>query len=148
MRRKQRQGGTTAIEFALVFPVLFFLLYSTVIYSLVYYVKQSLNFAAQEAARAAVAIDLGSLSAGAGSTVDLTSFVTPTVTSILNPITPAMGTATASASASKTTSQVTVTVQFSPSTLFNTVSLPGIGAIPPLPAAGSTFWRATVVGRM
>jgi hypothetical protein len=80
MRCEQRQGGTTAIEFALVFPVLFFLLYSTVIYSLVNYVKQSLNFAAQEAARAVVAVDLGSLSAGAGSTVDLTSFVTPTVT--------------------------------------------------------------------
>jgi hypothetical protein len=43
---------------------------------------------------------------------------------------------------------VTVIVQFSPGTLFNAVSLPGIGSIPPLPAAGSTFWQASVVGRM
>ena len=50
------QSGSTAIEFAIVQPLLIFFLYSTVVYSFVYVLQQSMNFAAQQGAQAAVAV--------------------------------------------------------------------------------------------
>lgn len=146
MRRKQLQGGTTAIEFALIFPVLFFLMYSTVIYSLVYYVKQSINFAAQEAARAAVAVDLAQANAASA----VTSAVSTSVNYTLSTLPSAFGTYSAVGTANTPTSGwVTVTVTLVPNAgLFSAVSMPGLGAIPPLPAAGSAFWQATAVGQL
>lgn len=48
-----------AVEFALVFPILFFLIYGTIVYSYVFILHESINYAAQEAAEAAVAISPG-----------------------------------------------------------------------------------------
>ncbi len=60
-----RQRGAAAVEFALIFPVLFLFTYGTIAYGFAFYVQQSLNFIAEEAVRAAVAVDP---SAGDGST--------------------------------------------------------------------------------
>lgn len=54
---QRRQSGAAAVEFAFVFPILFLLMYGTVIYSYVFVVQQSLHYAAQEAAEAAVKVD-------------------------------------------------------------------------------------------
>lgn len=47
------QHGATAVEFALVFPMLFVLFYSIVVYSYLFVLQESLSFAAQESAAAA-----------------------------------------------------------------------------------------------
>jgi Flp pilus assembly protein TadG len=57
--RRVRQGGAAAIEFALVFPVLFMVTYGAIIYAYIYVLRQSLTFAAQEAAQAAVSVQPG-----------------------------------------------------------------------------------------
>ena len=48
------QRGTAAIEFALIFPMLFMVLYGIVTYSLIFAAEQSLTLAAEEGARAAL----------------------------------------------------------------------------------------------
>lgn len=45
------------MEFAFVFPLLFFLMYGVIAYSYLFVVQESLHFAAQEAAEAAVRAD-------------------------------------------------------------------------------------------
>lgn len=50
--RKQR--GATAVEFALVFPMFFIVLYSIVAYSLIFVAQQNLTLASEEGARAAL----------------------------------------------------------------------------------------------
>lgn len=51
-----RCRGAVAVEFALVFPILFLLIYGTIVYSYVFILHESINYAAQEAAEAAVAV--------------------------------------------------------------------------------------------
>jgi hypothetical protein len=51
------QSGAAAVEFAFIFPILFLLMYGTVVYSYVFVVQQSLHYAAQELAEAAVKVD-------------------------------------------------------------------------------------------
>lgn len=52
--KNKKQRGVSAIEFAMVFPVLFLMLYGLLTYSLIFAVKHSLALAAAEGARAAV----------------------------------------------------------------------------------------------
>ncbi len=54
---RRRFQGAAAVEFAFVFPILFLLMYGTVVYSYVFVVQQSLHYAAQELAEAAVKVD-------------------------------------------------------------------------------------------
>ncbi len=54
-RRPQR--GAAAVEFALVFPMLFLLVYGVIVYAYVFVLQESIVYAAQEAAEAAVAVD-------------------------------------------------------------------------------------------
>ncbi len=49
----RHQSGATAVEFALVFPMLFILFYSVVVYSYLFVLQESISFAAQESAAAA-----------------------------------------------------------------------------------------------
>ena len=53
----KRQTGATAVEFALVFPLLFILFYSVVVYAYLFVLQESISFAAQEAAAAAHRVD-------------------------------------------------------------------------------------------
>ncbi|MFX1734060.1 pilus assembly protein [Paraburkholderia sp. A1RI_3L] len=49
-----RERGSTAVEFALLFPVFFAIAYAVVSYSLVFVAQQSLTLASEEGARAAL----------------------------------------------------------------------------------------------
>jgi hypothetical protein len=53
-RGRAHQRGNMAIEFAIVFPLFFFVLYAIVTYSLIFVAQQSLTLAAEEGARAAL----------------------------------------------------------------------------------------------
>lgn len=61
--RRCRQSGAAATEFAFVFPLLFLLIYGTVVYSYLFVLKESITYAAQAAAEAAVAVDLNQTTA-------------------------------------------------------------------------------------
>jgi Flp pilus assembly protein TadG len=52
--RRVSESGTAAVEFAIVFPVLFAVLYGIVTYSVIFVAQQSLTLAAEEGARAAL----------------------------------------------------------------------------------------------
>lgn len=49
-----KNRGVAAIEFALIFPVLFLMLYGLLTYSLIFAIQHSLSFAAAEGGRAAI----------------------------------------------------------------------------------------------
>jgi len=51
---RQSQRGVAAVEFAIVFPLFFLVLYAIVTYSMVFLAQQSLTAAAEEGARAAL----------------------------------------------------------------------------------------------
>lgn len=51
---RHRQRGVSAIEFAMVFPVFFLILYAIITYGLIFAAQQSLTLAATEGARAAL----------------------------------------------------------------------------------------------
>ncbi len=52
----RRHAGATALEFALVFPLLFILFYGVVVYSYLFVLQESITYAAQESAAAAVSV--------------------------------------------------------------------------------------------
>ncbi len=52
----RHQRGAAALEFALVFPLLFVLFYSIVVYAYLFVLQESLSYAAQESAAAAIAV--------------------------------------------------------------------------------------------
>lgn len=53
-RNASRQRGIAAVEFALVFPVFFLLVYGMITYGLIFMAQQSMTLAVQEGARAAL----------------------------------------------------------------------------------------------
>ena len=52
--KKNTTTGVAAIEFALIFPVLFLMLYGLITYSMIFAVQHALNLAAAEGARASI----------------------------------------------------------------------------------------------
>ena len=56
-REPRAQSGAAAVEFAFVFPVLFLLIYGVIVYSYIFVLQESINYAAQQAAEAAVAVE-------------------------------------------------------------------------------------------
>lgn len=56
-RSKSRQTGATAVEFAFVFPLLLFLVYAIFVYSYLFVVRESIEFAAHKGIEAAIAVD-------------------------------------------------------------------------------------------
>jgi Flp pilus assembly protein TadG len=54
LRRHQRERGLTAIEFAILFPVFFSILYAIIQYGMIFAAQQTLTLAAEEGARAAL----------------------------------------------------------------------------------------------
>ncbi|AKM01112.1 TadE family protein [Burkholderia pyrrocinia] len=51
-RGRRRQRGATAVEFAIVFPLLFVIFYGILSFGMIFTIQQSLTFAASEGARA------------------------------------------------------------------------------------------------
>lgn len=144
----RRQSGATAVEFAFVFPILFALMYGAIVYSFAFTLKQSITYAAQEAAEAAVDIQPGV----AGYDAMVTSAATTTANSIIlwMPASIRSGVVTAvdfcadgggSSDACPTAGDavvVTVTLPLTGSSqLFASFTLPMVGTFPPLPATMS-----------
>lgn len=143
------QSGASAIEFALIFPILLAVVYAGVVYSYVYVLQQSINFAAQQGVQAAV-----SVVPTANAATDLTTrnkLAQAVVTSTLSwlpvgqvGLVSSSGSTTACAGApanNATGSLFSYTVNFAlgggtAGSLFpSLVNLPmGLGTIPPLPA--------------
>lgn len=146
----RRQRGAAAVEFGLVFPILFALTYGAIVYSYVYVLRQSLTFAAQEAAQAAVGVRPGPgyedlvRQAAVNSAQAAISWMPVNVRNAIaldaGDITVCNGpSAGACSSLGADESAVVVQLQLplsggaSVSPLFATFNLPGLGRFPPLP---------------
>ena len=142
------QSGAVAVEFAFVFPLLFMLMYGVVVYGYTFVLQQSLNFAAQEAAEAAVAVDPR---ADAADTLR-NQRVRDTATAILNWLPAGQKQRVIGSSGEQVeieyctggsgglcpsgTDAIIVTLNFSMTTpvyLFPVLDMPLVGQIPPLP---------------
>lgn len=144
--RRRYQQGATAVEFALVFPMLFVLFYSMVVYSYLFVLQESISFAAQEAAAAAHRVN------PIGNT-DFDSTVTTQVrnraTEVLQWLPAAqqsrvLGAATCAGGSSTengievcingATNVVSVNLRFNVDGLFPVLSMPLLGELPPMPS--------------
>lgn len=148
---RRRQAGSAAIEFGFVFPLLFTIVYSTIAYGYVYFLQQRINFAAEEAVRAAIAVDPGRVSQSAY----MAAVTTAVNAAVQQNFTTDAGATTLPAAltvlplqiiASNTGNTVQITLNYSliSPVLFPTVTLPLIGAIPPLP----DLLAATAAGKL
>ncbi|WP_293390292.1 TadE family protein [Nevskia sp.] len=146
-RLPRRITGASAIEFALVFPLLFAIIYGTVTYGYVYFLQQRINFIAQEALRAAIAV--APRSSDAAYFAAINAAVAESVISnftLANAAVPsALTYLVAPVDVATNTLRILVTYNLTTPTLFPQMVLPmGIGSIPPLPAA----LQATAAGRL
>lgn len=137
-----RQDGAVAVEFILIFPVLFAIMYCTIVYGYTYMLQQSINFAAQQGAQAAVAV-IPTGSSGTTSTAQ-NSAATTAVGAALSWLPASQQSMIKVPAASPdclvpsgTQNVVAVEVQFAMSSggtaLFPQVSLPLVGTFPFLP---------------
>jgi len=147
-RLPRRVAGASAIEFALLFPLVFGIVYGGIAYGYVYFLQQRINFIAQEAVRAAIAVAPGDdsdayLAAAQGAA---NQAITNNFTAAGVPVPPALAVSFSLQGdvAEGDTLVVLVTYSLTNPTLFPTIPLPGIGAIPPLPPE----LRATAAGRL
>ncbi|WP_162932578.1 TadE/TadG family type IV pilus assembly protein [Solimonas sp. K1W22B-7] len=141
-----RQSGAVAMEFALVFPILFLLTYGTVVYGYVFFLKQSVNYAAQQGAEAAVSVDPDDEDAEALRQARVVDSVKDTLRWLpANQLARVVVCDGAACNVEDDTITVEVEFQLStPSWLFPAVEMPGIGAVPPMP----TRLEATAAARL
>lgn len=130
--RFARQRGATAVEFVLLFPLMFAIVYGGIVYSYVYVVQQAINFAAQQGAQAALAV-VPSTTATATQQARLNSATTvakATMKWLPNKVT----IPTTPGNCATQASTFTFEVDFAPTGLFPMVTLPLVGTFPPVPA--------------
>jgi len=125
------QRGVAAIEFALIFPVFFLLLYGIIAYVLIFLAQQSLTLAAEEGARAALRYTTGDRGAAACGTV------TPLVSWLVYATCPTP--VTDKCPAISTAQCITVTVTYPYTTHPLVPSLPGMSAALPTTLASSAM---------
>jgi hypothetical protein len=138
------QSGAAMVEFAFVFPLLFFLLYGTIVYSYIFVVQSSLNFAAEQAAQSAVAVSPDAprslvtdraIATATNLLIWLPTALRPAgfVSVSLPGVTPTA--CPGSTALSPGPSDVVVTICVSNiNSVFPQISIPGIGAAPPFPS--------------
>lgn len=68
-RSRRRQRGVAAVEFAIVFPVFFLILYGIITYSLIFALQQVLTLSAEDGARATLVYQAPGAGCAAGSCV-------------------------------------------------------------------------------
>ena len=129
------QSGAAAVEFALIFPILLFVAYAGIVYSYVYLLQQSVNFAAQQGAQAAVSTV--ATSSTSGTTASRQSQALQAVTNTLSWL-PGTQKSLVSVPTSTPNCKVpagtfAVEVDFPPGGLFPVFKLPIVGNIPVLP---------------
>ncbi len=148
---KTAQRGASAVEFAFVFPVLFLLVYGVIVYSYVYVLQQAITYSAQQSAEAAVAVNpmpQDTLN------TRIETRVRAVAVSSLNWLPSDQRARVIGATGEKVLvvfetidteqSVVKVTLQFTVTGLFPSLTLPLVGAIPPLPSQ----LRAQAVARI
>lgn len=128
------QTGATALEFALLFPLLFAILYGTITYGFAFFVQQQLNFAAETGAQAGVAI----LSANGqtNNALRCATALTAVTTALANMTssTTVLPTATCgNPSLGNGLNGFSVTVNFSFLSMLPSITLPGGITVPALP---------------
>ncbi|WP_293367519.1 TadE family protein [Nevskia sp.] len=143
-RLPRRLAGASAVEFALIFPLVFAMVYGGIVYGYIYFLQQRINFLAQEAVRAAIAVapgdDAGAYLAAAQNQANI---------AIANNFSLAgVGVPTALTVSfdmpDPNTLRALVTYSLTTPTLFPTIAVPGVGTIPPLPPS----LIATAAGRL
>ena len=127
--------GATAVEFALLFPLMFAITYGGIVYSYMYLLQQSVNFAAQQGAQAAVAVVPGS-DPNVTQQQQVTK-ATAAAQSTLNWLpTNQRGLVSFPVGAGNCRNPVGTfgfEVDFAPASLFPMVKLPLVGSFPPVP---------------
>lgn len=148
-RLPRRLAGASAIEFALIFPIVFAIVYGGICYGYIYFLQQRINFLAQEAVRAAIAVapgnDAGAYLAAAQTQGNLAiernftgaGVAVPAALTVSFTLLPDGGTA-------GDTLIAQITYSLTSPTLFPTLALPLVGSIPPLPPV----LIATAAGRL
>lgn len=145
---RRSESGAVAVEFALVFPLMFMLMYGIVVYGYTFILQQSIAFAAQEAAEAAVAV---SPLAPNGDALRLQR-VRDTASAVLDWLPASQKQRVIGSNGDQVqvayciggsggqcpsgTDAIIVTLNFSmttPSYLFPVLEMPLVGAVPPLP---------------
>ncbi|WP_092353407.1 TadE/TadG family type IV pilus assembly protein [Collimonas sp. OK242] len=120
------QRGVAAIEFALIFPVFFLMLYGIINYAMIFMAQQSLTLAAEEGARAALRYTLVDVDRGTAACATVTPLVSWLVhADQCQPPTPAPCAALSSARC------ITVKVTYPYSTYPLVPPLPGMSAALP-----------------
>lgn len=143
---RRHQSGAAAVEFAFIFPILFMLTYGIVVYGYIFFLNQSVNYAAQQGAEAAVAVDAGD----DGFEELRQERVVEAVNDTLRWLPGTQRTRVTvcdGGTCPVDDDTITVEVKFllsTPGWLFPAVVLPGIGAVPPMP----TQLRATAAARL
>lgn len=148
-RRAQR--GSSAVEFAFVFPILFLLVYGVIVYSYIYVIQQSITYGAQQSAEAAVAVNpqpTASLNARIEQRVRAVAlqslnWLPASQVARLRGQDGNIGRVTFETIDSDE-SVVRVTLEFQVPGLFPTLTLPLVGTIPPLPP----LLRAQAIARI
>jgi Flp pilus assembly protein TadG len=140
--QRRRESGSASIEFALVFPLFFFLIYGGAHYGLIFALSISMNAAASDAARAALVADpedadyatLVSTRARAAVVSRLDWLPQAQRAAVLGSAGEKVEVDLASDATLGTVVRVAIRYpDYASSPLLPRITLPGIGAIPPLP---------------
>lgn len=125
------QRGATAVEFALLFPFLFAVVYGGITYGFVFFLQQRVNFAAQEGVRAAVAFNPDATNYASALNTAVQTAVIRTFS--VDGVAPA-GLTVPPPQPGTDPNTIEVRVQYAVGTLFPTINIPGIGPVPSVPA--------------
>ncbi len=133
--RPARIRGASAVEFVLIFPVMFAIAYGGIVYCYIYMLQQSINFAAQQGAQAAVAVVPGSDSSATQQqrVTNATAAAQATLNWLPKGQTGRVTFPTTPGNCKNPTGTFGFEVDFAPAGLFPIATLPIIGSFPPMP---------------
>ncbi len=130
-RCTRRQRGSVAIEFALIFPVFFAIVYAIISYGMAFLLLQSFTYAGEDALRAALATDCA---ASRCTEAELEPVVNQQVQDSLSWLsTTLISEAIASEDFFSCDVNMLCTVRLSAAPVLNSLTLPLIGRVPDLP---------------
>lgn len=134
--RSHRQAGAAVIEFAFIFPILLLLVYGAVVYGYVFFLSQSVNYAAQQAAEAAMSVDPADPDAVSLRQERISETVARSMSWMSETQRNQRLSICNGGDCPQVDDTLTVTLRFNLSTpgrMFPVVELPGMGSLPPLP---------------
>lgn len=140
--RRREEGGAAALEFALVFPLFFLLLYGLVTYGILFGIQLAMTTAAGDAARATVACDPTDAEAHATCVAERARSVAEASLDWLpsrarQAILEGEGVQVELETGAAAGTRVRVTLRYAgydAAPLLPVLSLPGLGAVPPVPS--------------